>query len=137
MKRFAITVLAVAAVSGALASGASASKSFQSPSQNIGCLMTGKFVGCEIHEHSYPNPPKPHPCHGDYDGGVVGLETSHKAHVDCASGELIEPSAPVLAYGNRIDNHAFRCASKTKGMRCVNRQTRHGFFISRADLRLF
>jgi hypothetical protein len=137
MKRLTFCLVISAAVFGLTASGASADKSFQSPSHNIGCLMTGKFVGCEIHEHSYPNPPKPHPCHGDYDGGVVGLETSGQAHVDCASGELIEQTAPVLGYGNRIDNRHFRCASKSKGMRCVNLQTKHGFFISREDLRLF
>jgi hypothetical protein len=137
MKRVAFCLAAFAAVFALTASGASAAKQFQSPSHNIGCLMTGKFVGCEIHQHSYPNPPKPHPCHGDYTGGVVALETSRKAHVDCASGELIEQTAPVLGYGNRIDNRHFRCASKTKGMRCVNLQTKHGFFISIQTLHLF
>jgi hypothetical protein len=137
MRRFAVAVLTVAALSGALASGASALKEFKSPSGNIGCIMSAKFVRCDIREHSYPNPPKPHPCYGDWGGNVVGVGTRDEGEVSCASDSALDPAYPVLAYGDRIANRRFRCASKTKGVRCVNLQTRHGFFISRADLRLF
>jgi hypothetical protein len=137
VKRLAICLVICAGLSGALASGAWALKEFKSPSGNIGCILSAKFVRCDIREHSYSNPPKPHPCHGDYDGNVVGLDTSHSARISCASDSALDPAYPVLAYRDRIYNRRFRCASKTKGMRCVNLRSKHGFFISRADLRLF
>jgi hypothetical protein len=137
VKRLVICVIVCAGLSGGFASGASALKEFKSPSGNIGCIMSAKFVRCDIREHSYPNPPKPHPCYGDYDGNVVGLSTSDEAEISCASDSAFDPAYPVLAYGDRISNRRFRCASKTKGMRCVNLRSKHGFFLSRADLRLF
>ena len=39
--------------------------------------------------------------------------------------------------GDRITLHRFRCASKTKGVRCVNHKSGHGFFVSRETVRLF
>jgi hypothetical protein len=137
VKRLVICAIVCAGLSGGFASGASALKEFKSPSGNIGCIMSAKFVRCDIREHSYPNPPKPDPCYGDYDGNVVGLGTSDKAEISCASDSALDPAYPVLAYGDRISNRRFRCASKTKGMRCVNLRSKHGFFLSRADLRLF
>ena len=43
----------------------------------------------------------------------------------------------MLGYGERISKKRFRCASKQKGVRCVNRRNGHGFFISSDDVRLF
>jgi hypothetical protein len=137
VKRLAICLIACVALSGAFASGASALKEFKSPSGNIGCLMSAKFVRCDIREHTYPNPPQPQPCYGDYDGNVLGVGVHGRGEVSCASDSALDPAFPVLAYGDRIDNRRFRCASKTKGMRCVNLRNKHGFFVSRADLRLF
>jgi hypothetical protein len=138
MKRFVICLVTCVVASGVLASTASASKEFLSPSHNIGCVLSGKFVRCDIAEHSYPTPPKPHPCFGDYEGNVVVVDTDeHDAVVSCASDSTLDPAFPVLAYGDRIENRHFRCTSKSKGMRCVNLQTKHGFFLSRDDLRLF
>ena len=54
----------------------------------------------------------------------------------CA-GDTTLGVGPELAYGQAIRRGRFRCRSRTDGMRCVNRRNRHGFFISRARVRLF
>jgi hypothetical protein len=111
-------------------------KQFQSPSHNIGCYVAnGKSVRCDIREHTWPTPPKPSNCDVDYGQGVgVG---SGVADYVCAGDTALDPSAPVLNYGDRIKMGHIRCSSKTKGMRCVNLETDHGFFLSRDVVHLF
>ncbi|MFL5870368.1 MAG: DUF6636 domain-containing protein [Solirubrobacterales bacterium] len=112
-------------------------KLFQSPSHNIGCVMAAKYVRCDIRHHKWPTPPKPPTCDVDYGQGVAIDTGNHPANYVCAGDTVLDPQANVLAYGNRIANHRFRCASKTTGMRCVNRDTKHGFFLSVDEVRLF
>jgi hypothetical protein len=112
-------------------------KQFQSPSHNIGCVMIAKAVRCDIRNHSWPTPPKPPSCDVDYGQGVAIGTSNRPGSYVCAGDTVLDPSAPVLGYGDRIKNHRFRCASKSKGMRCVNKKTKHGFFLSAQDVRLF
>jgi hypothetical protein len=43
----------------------------------------------------------------------------------------------VLEYGEKITKNRFTCTSNTSGMRCANRNSGHGFFLSRQTVRLF
>jgi hypothetical protein len=139
MKRGMLLLLAAALMSLAVTATASAFsvKQFQSPSGNIGCaIVNGKSVRCDIREHSWPTPPKPSSCDVDYGQGVV-VGAHGRADYVCAGDTALDPSAPVLGYGDRIHKGRIRCASKTKGMRCVNLETKDGFFLSRDTVHLF
>jgi hypothetical protein len=138
MKRLALIVLAGCAVAAA-AAPASASKFhfFESPSGNIGCVIGGGFTRCDIRNHSWPLPPEPPTCEFDY-GQAFGIgRADEPGEILCASDTAFATDAEVLPYGERIAFHRFRCASKQKGMRCVNRKTKHGFFLSKEEYRLF
>lgn len=109
---------------------------FQSPSHNIGCVISKKAVRCDIRVHTWPTPPKPSYCDVDYGGGVAVGQHDPGSYV-CAGDTTLDDSEPVLSYGDRIKAGNIRCASKTKGMRCVNLDTGHGFFLSRDVVHLF
>jgi hypothetical protein len=144
MKRGIVLMLTVAVVLATAASTSSASPSakfpklfpFQSPSGNIGCYLDKKAVRCDIREHTWPTPPKPADCDVDYGQGVAVGQHGRAGYV-CAGDTALDPSSPVLNYGDRISKGNIRCASKTKGMRCVNLDTKDGFFLSRGVVRLF
>ena len=138
MKRFAISLALCAAASALLAPSASAKFTFfESPSGNIGCVINGKGVRCDIQSHQWPTPPPPPDCLNDYGNGVQVGKRDQPATYVCAGDTVFTPSAEVLGYGERIKVKRFRCTSKQQGMRCVNRDNKHGFLISRADVRLF
>jgi hypothetical protein len=112
-------------------------KHFQSPSHNIGCvIVNGKSVRCDIQSKTWPTPPKPADCDVDYGQGVA-VGTHGDADYVCAGDTTLDSSAPVLGYGDRITQGLIRCSSKTKGMRCVNLETKDGFFLSRDVVHLF
>ena len=139
MKRGMLLLLAAGLMSLAVTASASAfsAKEFQSPSGNIGCvIVNGKSVRCDIREHSWPTPPRPADCDVDYGQGVA-VDGHGRASYVCAGDTVLDPSSPTLGYGDRISKGPFRCASKTKGMRCVNLDTKDGFFLSRDTVHLF
>jgi hypothetical protein len=138
MKRLAISLVLGAAALAILAPSASAKYTFfESPSGNIGCVINGGGVRCDIQHHSWPTPPKPASCDVDYGEGVAVGKRDVPANFVCAGDTVFDPDAEVLRYGERIRIKRFRCASKQKGMRCVNRDNKHGFFLSSQDVRLF
>jgi hypothetical protein len=138
IRRLALTFALSLAALLAATSGASAGlKQFQSPTHNIGCVMIAQAVRCDIRHHQWPTPPTPPSCELDYGQGVAVGKKDRPASYVCAGDTALDPTAPVLDYGNRISNRNFRCASKTKGMRCVNKHTKHGFFLSVETVHLF
>jgi hypothetical protein len=139
MKRLAISLLACAALAAVTAPAASAKFTFfETPSGNIGCVISGKLgARCDIQRHSWPTPPPPPSCMDlDYGNGVEVGKHGRGRYV-CAGDSVFSPAADVLPYGERISAKRIRCASKRKGVRCVNRASDHGFFISRVEVRLF
>ena len=117
-----------------LAASAQAAQ-FQSPSRNIGCAITKQGVRCDIRERNWEPPPKPRSCELDYGQGVF-VGRRGKARFVCA-GDTTLGVGRVLGYGRAIRRGRFRCASRTDGVRCVNRRNRHGFFLSRARVKWF
>jgi len=135
----ALSATAVAAISPAIAFGSPNLRTFQSPSKNIGCVITrgssGHEARCDIRQHSWHAPPKPRSCHLDYGNGLE-VRHSGKGHFVCA-GDTVLGQGRVLAYGKAIQFGGFRCTSRQSGMRCVNRKTQHGFRLSRQDAKRF
>ena len=138
MKRALLVIAVVTAALAVTAPAASARvKFFQSPSGNIGCVVGGGLARCDILEHSWTPPPKPADCIDlDYGNGVEVIG-GHPGEYTCAGDTVFSPSAPVLDYGDKITKNRFTCTSKTSGMRCSNRNSGHGFFISRDAVKLF
>jgi hypothetical protein len=136
-RRATALVLSAAALAATAPSAAAKVQFFQTPSGNIGCVIFGQGARCDIRKHSWPTPPPPPSCM-DVDYGF-GVEIGKRGRGDyvCAGDSVFSPNSPVLHYGDRITRKRFRCASKQKGMRCVNRRNQHGFFLSREDVRLF
>jgi len=129
--------LATLALTAVLVPSASAKvKFFQSPSGNIGCVVGGGLARCDIQQHTWPTPPKPADCPVDYGNGVAVIG-GHPGEYTCAGDTVFSPNARVLDYGEKITKNRFTCTSKTSGMRCANRNSGHGFFISRDVVRLF
>ena len=131
------TVLSAAALALIPAAASARVKFFQSPSGNIGCVIGGGLARCDILEHTWSPPPKPPSCiDGDYGNGVE-VVGGHPGRYTCAGDTVFSPHNPVLGYGEKIRKNRFRCKSKTSGMRCVNRKSKHGFLVSRESVRLF
>jgi len=98
--------------------------------------MGGGAVRCDILEHSWSPPPKPSSCDVDWGNGVqVGRRDP--ASFVCAGDTVFSPGETVLGYGERAIKNRFHCTSKQKGMRCVNTKSKHGFFLSRQEARVF
>jgi hypothetical protein len=132
-----VAALALAALAILVPSASARVKFFQSPTGNIGCVIGGGIARCDILEHTWSPPPNPPSCMDlDYGNGVE-VVGGHPGRYTCAGDTVFSPSARVLGYGDKITKNRFTCTSKTAGMRCANRNSGHGFFLSRADVRLF
>lgn len=112
---------------------------FSTPSHNINCWLDddpGSVpVRCDVLNHTWAAPTslRPKNCTGDY-GSTLNISAG-RASFACAS-DAIGPS-PVLAYGTGIDVGPMRCISLTSGMRCLDRDTGHGFLVSRGSISIF
>lgn len=118
-----------------LTATAGAVDGFQSPSRNIGCVISSHALRCDIGKKDWSPPPKPADCSVDWGYGV-SLDTHGKAQFICA-GDSARLVGPVLSYGETAQRGRFRCKSKVSGMLCVNLRNGHGFFLSRQRVRLF
>lgn len=112
---------------------------FQSPSRNIGCYMSvqpSAYARCDIRSRSWSPPPRPPRCPLDWGQGVE-LTGAHAGQIVCAGDTTLDPSAPVLAYGQSSRAGPVLCQSSETGVTCTNTATGHGFFLARASYRLF
>jgi hypothetical protein len=109
---------------------------FRSPSGNIGCYVYGQGARCDIRNKDWEAPPTPPSCELDWGFGLT-VDRHGRGNYVCAGDTAIDPSNPVLRYGDRITRGRFRCKSKQSGIRCTNRRNGHGFKISRQRAQLF
>jgi Family of unknown function (DUF6636) len=116
-------------------SSAAAFKGFESPSGNIGCIMTKQGARCDIIHHSWPLPKKPKSCEFDY-GGSLFIGVKGRGSNGCVSDSAFG-AGQVLPYGESIRKARFRCTSEEIGVRCRNLRNGHGFLLSRQRYRLF
>jgi hypothetical protein len=108
---------------------------FESPSGNIGCVISKSGARCDIRERSWQPPPKPASCQTDWGYGLT-VGRRGRGRFICA-GDSVLGGKRRLAYGKTIRRGRFRCRSRTNGMRCVNRRNGHGFALSRQFARRF
>jgi hypothetical protein len=104
--------------------------SFQSPSGNIGCIMSAKSVRCDIAEKDW-TADRPQGCSDEVDYGQgLTLGATGYAQVVCAGDTTLDPSAPTLDYGDSTKAGSITCVSAEAGMDCANDDGGH-FRISR------
>jgi hypothetical protein len=106
-------------------------KAFQSPSGNIACLITPKFVRCDISERDWSPPPHPSSCPDEVDFGQgIQLPSSGSAEFVCAGDTVLNPQAEALPYGSSSHVGSITCTSAESGMSCENAGG-GGFTLSR------
>jgi hypothetical protein len=117
------------------APSASAATFFETPSHNIGCVISKAGARCDIRVREWKPPPKPASCPVDWGNGLaVGRRGS--AGFVCA-GDTVLGGKRVLGYRKSIRRGRFRCTSRRNGVRCVNLRNEHGFKLARRSARWF
>jgi hypothetical protein len=109
---------------------------FVTPSGNIACTMSTTRVRCDVAQNTWKLPTKPADCTADFGGGAV-VEGTGSGELVCASDTVADQGLKVLDYGTALWSDGVLCASRETGVRCENRQTRHGFQVARAAYDLF
>jgi hypothetical protein len=108
---------------------------FQSPSKNVGCVMTTTFARCDIRRHDWKPPKKPASCDLDFGQGL-NIDATGKGVFICA-GDTVLGQGKKLAYGKSKTRGRFTCKSLKTGMRCTNTRNKHGFQLSRQKVSRF
>ena len=117
------------------AAPASAATFFETPSHNIGCVISKSGARCDIREHAWTPPPKPRSCEVDWGFGLT-VGRRGFANWVCA-GDTVFGGKKVLGYRKSIERGRFKCTSYRNGVRCVNKRNDHGFRLARRIARWF
>jgi uncharacterized protein DUF6636 len=114
-------------------------KLFHTPSGNIGCVISNQgsplMARCDIGVRSWKAPKKPKDCPLDYGNGV-SVTDGKKAVYTCA-GDTVLHQGDEVAYGQKLRLGVLECDVATIGVTCTNDASQHGFFLSKATVRLF
>ncbi len=111
---------------------------FRTPSGNIACILSDEGARCDIAERNW-NAPRPAGCPRelDFGQGLTVADGDGPGTVVCAGDTTLDPSAPVLGYGESTSVGDFTCASEEDGVTCRDDGDNRGFFISKQSYRLF
>ena len=111
---------------------------FQSPSKNIACQYFDydkqNSLRCDIAAMD-TNPRPPADCDLDY-GHAFEMNAKGPAARICYGDTALDPTLPVLAYGEVWQRGGFTCKSEQTGITCFNAD-RHGFSLARAKQEKF
>ena len=118
-----------------VAAPAGAATFFETPTHNIGCVVSASGARCDIREHAWKPPPKPRSCPVDWGFGLT-VGRRGFAHWVCA-GDTVFGGKRVLGYRKSIRRGRFTCTSRRDGVRCVNTRNEHGFKLGRRLVRWF
>jgi hypothetical protein len=110
---------------------------FTSPTGNIVCQVTAQEARCGLLEYNFDPPPRPSSCTLPGWGHTVGVGTSGAGGFICAGDPPASLDEPPLAYGRFVVVGPFACASFRAGVRCANRDTRHGFTVARGGVQVY
>jgi hypothetical protein len=111
---------------------------FQSPSKNIACQHFDydrqNVLRCDIMEATVT---ARRPANCDLEWGKA-FEMRSKGNVErlCYGDTVMDPSLPMLAYGDVWQRGGFTCKSEQTGVTCFNAD-RRGFSLSRAKQEVF
>ncbi len=109
---------------------------FNTPSGNIGCVITPVAARCDIREREWAPPSAPPSCDLDYGQGVE-VSAGGAAEFVCAGDTALDPQQRVLPYGDEVNVGLLTCGSAQAGVTCRDRETERGFFIARERYELF
>jgi hypothetical protein len=104
-----------------------ATPTFQMPSGNIGCALSGTALRCDILSGLKPEPDRP--CELDWVGLV--LPPDGAAEPNCAGDTIYDQDAQTLAYGDIWHRADFWCQSEKAGLHCFNPVGEGGFELAR------
>ncbi|RTM07628.1 MAG: hypothetical protein EKK33_30595 [Bradyrhizobiaceae bacterium] len=111
---------------------------FLTPSKNIACQFyadNGQGVlRCDIMAMD-ARPRRPADCELDW-GHAFEMSAKGAAGRICAGDTVMDPSLPVLAYGEVWQRGGFTCRSEQTGLTCFNAMQR-GFSLARAKQEVF
>ncbi|MHB0773168.1 DUF6636 domain-containing protein [Bradyrhizobium sp. 5.13L] len=111
---------------------------FQTPSKNIACqFFTDNGQGvlrCDIMSME-SRPRRPADCELDW-GHAFEMSAKGAAGRICAGDTVMDPSLPVLAYGEVWQRGSFTCRSEQTGLTCFNAMQR-GFSLARRNQEVF
>jgi hypothetical protein len=111
----------------AAAPAEAATRSFQTPSRQIGCLMSTGARAADTFVRCDPR---------FLNDRALTLSARGRGRTIRISDTVADPDAPVLAYGRRIRLGPFTCLSRRTALTCRNRRG-HGFTVSRQRQRTF
>ncbi len=135
---FAIIVVMVASADSA---NANQLRAFHTADGNIGCeIFTGNGTNgggarCDIANRGWRAPQRPASCHLDYGNGLI-VTSRGAAEFTCAGDTILHQGFALLP-GGSVEVGPYKCTGLVAAIRCVNRDTRHGFKISRAVAKRF
>ena len=110
---------------------------FQTPSGNVGCYIDPERVRCDIAERDWAPPPRPADCHPNMSSGQgLDLSAGGESGVVCA-GDTALGYGEILRYGDSIQSGSLHCDSTEAAMPCRDRNSGHGFSLSRQGYELF
>jgi hypothetical protein len=120
--------LATAVLLAAAATSVAAVRWFHSPSRNIECEVAAGY-----HGKTYAF------CQSGSPAASITLYPNGKTKVCTGAGCLGNgpQNAFTLKYGRSVSVGPFRCASQTRGMRCIVVQSGRGFLIGRQGITRF
>ncbi|MDA9507371.1 hypothetical protein XI09_22610 [Bradyrhizobium sp. CCBAU 11386] len=115
---------------------------FLTPSKNIACQFFADngqtndkaVLRCDI-MNMEARPRRPADCELDY-GHAFEMSAKGSAGRICAGDTVMDPSLPVLAYGEVWQRAGFTCRSEQAGLTCFNAMQR-GFTLARAEQKVF
>ena len=111
---------------------------FLTPSKNIVCqFFTDNAQGvlrCDLMEMD-TRPRRPADCELDW-GHAFEMTAKGSAGRICVGDSVMDPSLPVLAYGEVWQRAGFTCRSEQTGLTCFNAM-QHGFSLARAEQKVF
>jgi hypothetical protein len=111
---------------------------FQTPSKNIACqFFTDNGQGalrCDL-MNMETRPPRPADCELEW-GHAFEMSAKGSAGRSCVGDTIMDPSLPVLAYGEVWQRAGFTCRSEQTGLTCFNAM-QHGFSLARAEQKVF
>lgn len=108
---------------------------FQSPTGNIGCVVSAGYARCDVAERDWNPGPRPSDCPKitDYGQGIE-FEPGSEARLVCA-GDTTLGAGKKLPYEESIVKGDVTCTSTEEGVTCGDVEG-NGFFISRATFLL-
>jgi hypothetical protein len=105
-----------------------ATRRFQLPTGNIGCLLAAGVLRCDILSGLQPEPAED--C--DFDWVGVELGRTGAAAPNCGSDTIFAAGMPTLAYGSTWSRGGVTCESAESGLSCTNGDG-HGLTLARGS----